>query len=111
MNYNVKLNDLNEMIEKNKYVFVIFSVEWCGECKMMELVFPVIASDPEFSEVKFAKIDIDEEYLWDGEKNSEKYNILQAPTTIIYKNGQELKRVTNFVPREKYKELAIELIS
>ncbi len=110
MNYNVDLKELKKLIEKEKYLFVIFSVDWCGECKMMEYVFPVVAEDPKFSKVKFVKIDIDEEWLWEGEKNSNNFNILVAPTTVIYKDGKEIGRFTNFIPREKYQEIAHELI-
>ena len=56
--------------------------EWCGPCKLQK---PIIeALEKEMKDVKFEKINVDEE----SEKTS-KAGVLSIPTLVIEKDGKE----------------------
>ena len=98
---NVDYKSLKEELNKNQKLIVFFTVDWCGECKMMDLLIEEISS--ETKEIKFLKIDMDENWLWKDEKN-DYFNLLIAPTIIIFENNKELRRIDSFRNKEEINE-------
>lgn len=66
-----------------------FSASWCGPCKMLAPVMDNISRNPNFSDVRFTNVDVDEQF-----EIASKYGIRSVPTVIIEKNGQEVKRIS-----------------
>ena len=80
-------------------VLVDFYADWCGPCKMAEPVLEELSEDYE-GKVSFVKINIDE-----SQEHAQKYSIMSIPTTILFKNGEEVGRQTGFSGREGFEEL------
>lgn len=97
------MSDLTPSLTKDKFeeevlksgtpVLVDFWAEWCGPCRMLGPVLEEIA--PQFQgKVKIVKMNVDQ--------NSEvaaKYGVMSIPTMILFKNGEELDRMTGALPK------------
>jgi thioredoxin 2 len=77
-------------------VLVDFYADWCGPCKMMAPDVDRLASTKTGSAL-IAKLNTDL-----AQATSMRFNIRGIPTTIVFREGKEAKRVTGAVP---YKEL------
>ncbi len=88
--------EFTEAKEKNEVMIANFFATWCGPCQMFA---PVLEKFAIKSDLTILKIDID----GFGDFASE-YNIQGVPTTILIKNGQEVKRETGFIPENKLEE-------
>jgi thioredoxin 1 len=97
----VDLNKIEELKEGNKTTLVMFSTEWCGECKMNKLLLEAIEEN--YKDILFVKIDVDEERLWADDGN-DKYKIMSVPTFHIYKNGEPTREHVGFVSEHELKQ-------
>lgn len=76
---------------------VDFFATWCGPCKMLAPVFEEVSE--EMSEVKFAKVDIDESL-----EIAQKFTITTVPTILIFKDGVKVDTLVGFMPKNKLME-------
>jgi len=82
-----KQNFETEVLQSEQPVLLDFWAPWCGPCRM---VGPVVEElSEECTDVKFAKVNVDEET-----ELAEEYRIMSIPTLILFKNGEVAKRVT-----------------
>lgn len=88
----------------HKLVVVDFYAEWCMPCVMLSPVIEELAESKSMKEVKFTKINID-----DNEELSKKYHVSNIPCLVVFKNGKEVGRIvgsqTAEVIEEKIKKL------
>lgn len=80
-------------------VLVSFYATWCGHCKLMKPVLEAYAKEMQ-GKVLVAKAE--------GSvigKHISTYNVRAAPTSILFKNGKEVKRVEGYVSLETFKRL------
>jgi len=90
-----KDNFEKEVLKSDKPILVEFWAEWCGPCRMMA---PVIDdASKEINNVKFAKLNIDEE-----NEIASKYNVQSIPTFIIFKLGKETNRVVGYMNKDDF---------
>lgn len=80
-----------EVLNSDRIVIVDFWATWCGPCNRLTPVLEKIAS--ENSDIKIVKADIDNENV---KELKEKYEIKGYPTMIIFKNGEEVKRILGY---------------
>lgn len=73
-----------EVINQSGTVLIDFYAEWCMPCKMMSPVIEELAK--EYDEVKFVKINVDE-----NEDLAIEYNVVSIPTLVVMKNGEVTK--------------------
>ncbi|GMH19305.1 hypothetical protein Nepgr_021146 [Nepenthes gracilis] len=72
--------------DSNQLMVIDFAASWCGPCKLMEPAIQSMAS--KFSDVEFAKIDVDE--LPDVARE---FEVQAMPTFVLVKRGKEVDRV------------------
>lgn len=81
-----------------KPLLVDFWAEWCQPCKTLAPVLKKLAGDWG-DKVTIIKINTEQKpHL------AQKYNITGIPTLILFKNGQEVHRVSGALPLEALKQ-------
>ena len=87
-----------EILQSEQTVLVDFWAPWCGPCR--ELVPIVDALAEELTDVKVAKVNIDEEMAL-----AKKYKIFSIPTLLVFKNGQPVQKSLGLKSREEILEM------
>jgi len=91
----LKDDDFDKEITKAKGVALVdFWAGWCMPCKMIAPTVEAIAKDYT-GKVKVAKVEVDEA----GEVAS-RFNVMNIPTLIIFKDGKEASRLVGVTPKE-----------
>ncbi|MDP4039221.1 MAG: thioredoxin [Candidatus Pacearchaeota archaeon] len=86
----------NDFIGKGNVV-VDFYADWCGPCKVMAPHFE--KASEEIEEVKFAKVDVD-----NNQELAMRFGVMSIPTTIFFKNKEQVDRYTGAMRFEDIKE-------
>lgn len=86
-----------EVLQSDKPVLVDFFADWCGPCKMMVPVVEQLAEELE-GKAKVGKLNIDENM-----DIAEKYRVMNIPTFLIFKDGQEKERIVGAVSKNELK--------
>ncbi|MGO9903293.1 MAG: thioredoxin [Solirubrobacteraceae bacterium] len=84
-----------EVLESDVPVLVDFWAPWCPPCRMVAPVVEEIAKE-RAETLKVVKLNIDE-----NQQTSINYNVLSIPTLIVFRDGQEAKRVTGAYPKKR----------
>ncbi|KAL9271977.1 Thioredoxin H2-like protein [Drosera capensis] len=77
----------NSSKSTNQLLVVDFSATWCGPCKFIEPAYRAMAE--RFTDVSFAKIDVDE-----LPEVAQEFGVQAMPTFVLMKLGREVDRVT-----------------
>lgn len=85
----------DEVIQSGLPVLTDFWATWCGPCHMIAPILEQIAAQYE-GQLKVAKLDVDQNV-----EIAARYGVQSIPTLILFKNGQEMKRVVGFKSKEK----------
>ena len=92
--------EFNEIISNgHKLVVTDFFADWCMPCVMMGPVIEQLAEEKSMKEVKFVKINVD-----DNPSLSQKYKISSIPCLVIFKKGKEVGRIIGGQPKEVLEE-------
>ncbi len=77
----------SDLIADDTPVLVDFWAEWCGPCKMMEGPLNELAGE-QAGKLTVAKLNVDE-----NPNTAMTYEVMSIPTMILFKSGQEQKRL------------------
>ncbi len=83
-----------EVLESEHPVLVDFWAPWCGPCRVVAPVLEEIADERE--NLRVVKVNIDE-----NQQTAANYQILAIPTMVLFRNGQEAKRIQGAMPKRR----------
>ena len=87
-----KENFENEVLKSDKKVLLDFWATWCGPCMMLSPTVDEVAN--EVSNIKFGKINVDEQ----GEL-AQQFGISSIPTLVVVKDGKVVKQSVGLIPK------------
>ena len=88
--------NFNELISSGE-VLVDFFATWCGPCQMLAPILEDLSKENEDFEI--VKIDIDQAF-----DLAIKHKVDLVPTMIIFKNGNEMNRMTGVLDKNEILE-------
>ena len=68
-------------------VLVDFWAEWCGPCKMIAPTLAEIASEQR-GKLAIGKLNVD-----DNPDTARRFDVMSIPTLLVFKDGQQVKRL------------------
>jgi len=77
-----------EVLKADLPVVVDFWAEWCGPCKIVSPILERLAEEY-VGKIKFVKVDTEENF-----ETPSSYGILSLPTLLVFKEGQQIERIT-----------------
>lgn len=90
-------SDFEEQVKNYEGISVVdFWAPWCGPCKMFGPIFEKVST--KIDNIKFCKLNVDE----DKNEISRSLGVMSIPTTIIFKNGEEIKRNIGFLDEDSF---------
>jgi thioredoxin len=91
----IKGNEFDGAISSGT-VLVDFYADWCVPCQQLSPVLEEL-SNQYIGKVEFTKVDIDE-----SPELVERFGIMGVPTVIVFKDGEIVKQMTGYQPKEMY---------
>ena len=96
------MNELKELIQKNKFVVVDFYATWCGPCKVLPSTIDNVKE--KYPDVVFVKSDVE------IDETSAEYGVRGVPTLIFFKDGEAVNRLTGAIPAAELETAVNDLI-
>src|SRR5881398_290544 len=84
-----------EVLESDMPVLVDFWAPWCGPCRVVGPILEEIAKERS-EELKVVKLNTDE-----NQQTAVSFQVLSIPTMILFRNGQETKRIIGAYPKKR----------
>ncbi len=84
-------DNFDEQISQETPMFVDFWASWCGPCRRMSTVIEQLAEESDGS-YRVGTLNVDDE-----RDIAMRYGIMNIPTIILFKNGEDAKRTMGVV--------------
>ena len=98
MEIEITSKNFEEIISQDKPVLIDFWATWCGPCKRLGPIIEEIAAEYEGKAI-IGKCDIEE-----NDELTEKFGIMNVPTVVLLKGGQEVDRVVGLAMKNIYQD-------
>lgn len=87
------VSELDNLIQKSSSLVLDFYADWCGPCKNLGKFLEKIKDQPEFKDIVFCKVDVDNSEF---EQTCVKYKVSGIPHVVFFKNSKEVETVVGF---------------
>ncbi|MCI8730718.1 MAG: thioredoxin [Lachnospiraceae bacterium] len=91
-----------QVIKSEKPVLVDFYAVWCGPCQMLAPVIEELENSRD--DFLAVKIDVDQEPAL-----AQRFSITAVPTLLLFRNGENVKRVSGFLSKEALEQFIDEV--
>ena len=88
-------NFSQEVLKASTPALVDLWAPWCGPCRMIAPMVEELAGTYH-GKMKFGKLNVD-----DHPQVAAQFRIMNVPTLLIFKNGQEVDRIVGVQPKEE----------
>jgi len=94
-----KTSEFDAAVNAAPLAMVDFWASWCGPCKMLSPTIEALAGQYDGKAV-VGKVNVDEE-----PELARRFNVMNIPTVVFMKNGQEFDRKVGLMPAGAYTEI------
>lgn len=91
----VNAEEVKTLVAGDTLTIVDCWAPWCGPCRMLTPRLEALSADPEFSNVNFVAVNVDE-----NPDFATQHGIKSIPTLLFYKGGQVVN-TSSGVPNER----------
>jgi len=91
-------SNIDDIITKNRVVFVDCWAPWCAPCHIYEPIFNKMAEKYK-DKIVFGRLNVDE-----NPKTADKYGVMNIPTTLIFLNGNLVDQIVGAVDETTLEE-------
>lgn len=99
MEIELSLDNFDTEIAKGTPILVDFFANWCGPCKMLAGTIEQLAKESDGS-YRVGKVSVD-----DQPELAARYNVMNIPTLIVFKNGEAVNKNVGVIPKGKILEM------
>ena len=99
MEIELSLDNFDTEIAKDTPMLVDFFANWCGPCKMLAGTIEQLAKESDGS-YRVGKVNVD-----DQPELAARYNVMNIPTLIVFKNGEAVNKTVGVIPKGKILEM------
>ena len=99
MEIELSLDNFDTEIAKGTPILVDFFANWCGQCKMLAGTIEQLAKESDGS-YRVGKVNVD-----DQPELAARYNVMNIPTLIVFKNGEAVNKNVGVIPKGKILEM------
>ncbi|MBR4173588.1 MAG: thioredoxin [Clostridia bacterium] len=95
----IKILNAENFAEETKNPIVVdFWASWCGPCRMLSPVIDALSEEYD-GKISFGKVNVDEQA-----ELAMRFGIASIPTVILFKNGEEVKRLIGVRDADDYRD-------
>lgn len=93
----INQSQFNDVVKNTGPTIVEFSASWCGVCQAVKKPFEEVSVDPEFKNVTFARVDVDQH-----PNLSKDNNIMGVPTFVYLENGNKINQEIGVINTDNF---------